>query len=207
MKNNLWMLAAILFCSLGSIALTSCGDDDDDNNVKEEKKTNADVRVALVTQRDTYNMFTFDFSLTDPSGKTTNYNFDSSDKSDDKFYECEANSFISGCTFMLIANPQLKEFFENVNIHHFLCKNVPSGSKIDFKTVSHLLKTYEPKEKGNTYLMPGVMVTLVINGEDRPYYLFDLSGNSVDKTIWEKYMSRYDDQPVAGSTKTLEIVY
>ena len=62
MKKNLWMLAAILFCSLGSIALTSCGDDDDDKG-KEEKKVNADVRVALVTQRDTYNMFTFDFSL------------------------------------------------------------------------------------------------------------------------------------------------
>ena len=206
MNKNLWMLAAILFCSLGSTMLTACGDDDDDKG-KEPQKANADVRIAVVTQNDTYNMFTFDFSLTDPSGKTTNYKFDSSDKSDDKFYENEASSFETAAIPYLLMSPNVKEYLENVNIHHYLCKNVPSGSKIDFKTVSHLLKTYEPKEKGNTYLMPGVMVTLVINGQDRPYYLFNLNGNSVDKTIWEKYMSRYDGQPVEGSTKTLEIVY
>ena len=61
---------------------------------------------------------------------------------------------------------ELKEFFENVNMHHYLLKDVPSGATIEYKTISNLIKSYEPKEKGNTYLMPGVMVTLVINGQD-----------------------------------------
>ncbi len=201
------MLAAILFCSLGSTMLTACGDDDDDKG-KEPQKANADVRIAVVTQNDTYNMFTFDFSLTDPSGKTTNYKFDSSDKSDDKFYENEASSFETASIPYLLMSPNVKEYLENVNMHHYVIKNVPSGSKIDYKTVAHLVKTYEPKEKGNSYFMPTVMVTLVIDGKDRPFQSFLFNANfGFDKSIYDKFIERYDNKVIEEASKTLTIVY
>lgn len=206
MKKVIWMMAAILFCGFGTTMLTACGDDDDDNG-QEEGKGKAEVRVALVTQNDTYKMFNFDFSLTDPNGKTSNYKFDASDKSNDKFYESEANNFQNACMIYLLGNPNLKEFFENVNMHHYVFKDVASGSKIEFKTISHLVRSYEPKEKGNTYLMPTVMVTLVVNGEERPLSLFNFNCGSPDKSIWNKYMEKYDNAVVDESTKSLTIVY
>lgn len=207
MKKTLWMLAAILFCSLGTTMLTACGSDDDDDKGKDPGKGKADVRIAVVTQRDTYNMFNFDFTLTDHTGKTTAIKFDASDKSDDKFYEIEATYFQNACLTYLLLNPQLKEFFENVNMHHYLLKDVPSGSTIEYKTISNLIKSYEPKEKGNTYLMATVMVTMIVDGNERPIQAFNFNCGSPDKSIYLKYMERYDGKVVEQSSNKLSILY
>lgn len=205
MKKTLWMMAAILFFSLSSTMLTACSDDDDDP--KDEGKGNVEVRVAVVTQRDTYKMFTFDFTLTGPDGKTNTYKFDSSDKNDDKFYEAEANTFQVACMPYLFY-PGATSFFENVVMHHYVFKNVPNGAKIDYKTVSHLVRSFQPEEKGNKFLMATVMVTYVTaDGQVHPLKPFDFNFGIYDKAMWEKNIEKYDNYTVPQSTNSVTVVY
>ena len=208
MQKALWMLAAILFCSLSTTVLTACSDDDDDDGGKEDAKGKAEVRVAVVTQRDTYKMFTFDFTLTGPDGKTKTYKFDASDNNDDKFYEAEANSFESACLPYLFMYPSLTSFFENVIMHHYVFKNVPNGAKIDYKTVSHLVRSFQPEEKGNKFLMATVMVTYVTaDGQVHPLKPFDFNCSILDKSMWEKNIEKYDNYIVPQSTNSVTVVY
>ena len=100
----------------------------------------------------------------------------------------------------------MTSFFENVIMHHYVFKNVPSGSKIEYKTVSHLVKSYQPEEKGNKYLMATVMVTYVTDGQVHPLKPFDFNCSILDKSMWEKNIE-YDNYIVPQSTNSVTIVY
>jgi hypothetical protein len=85
---------------------------------------------------------------------------------------------------------------------------VPNGAKIDYKTVSHLVRSFQPEEKGNKFLMATVMVTYVTaDGQVHPLKPFDFNFGIYDKGMWEKNIEKYDNYTVPQSTNSVTVVY
>lgn len=212
MKKNLFRMLALGFCcGLCTTMLTACGGDDEEKK-KDDDKASIDVSVALVTQADTYKMFTFDFVITDANGKTQTMKLDATDNSTDKFTEAEASNFQNAISSeVMMANlsgkgAEFARFVENYRMHHFTFKNVPANGKITFKTIAHKVSTYEPLEKGNAYMMPTVMVSQTLLNVTQTLKSFDTPRyNSVDKSIWEKYVATFDGKEISEATGTVEV--